>query len=171
MGLAAKTGMKYTRQRVLADLITARGCTFGAELGVWQAATLAPLLKWFPRLYMIGVDHWKRVGAYAQKDMNIAYHEARVALQPFTERVRLIEDDTVAAAAQVPDAALDFVFIDASHDTASVCADIVAWLPKVKPDGMLCGHDSNLETVRAALDEKLPGWLQLPANVWLWLKA
>src|SRR5207253_8367684 len=39
------------------------------------------------------------------------------------------------------DASVDFVFIDAGHDFNSVCNDIRVWLPKVKPGGVLAGHD------------------------------
>ena len=45
------------------------------------------------------------------------------------------------AAADFPDGSLAFVFIDADHSYAAVCADISAWLPKVKPGGVLAGHD------------------------------
>ncbi len=36
---------------------------------------------------------------------------------------------------------LDFVFLDAAHDYASVRDDIAAWWPKIAPGGMLAGHD------------------------------
>jgi predicted O-methyltransferase YrrM len=37
--------------------------------------------------------------------------------------------------------ALDFLFIDGDHDEEAVEADLSAWLPKVKPGGILAMHD------------------------------
>jgi predicted O-methyltransferase YrrM len=39
------------------------------------------------------------------------------------------------------DASCDFVFIDADHSYEAVLRDIDAWWPKVRPGGMLAGHD------------------------------
>ena len=41
------------------------------------------------------------------------------------------------------DDSLDFVFLDASHDYESVKKDIECWFPKVKPGGVIAGHDYN----------------------------
>ena len=36
---------------------------------------------------------------------------------------------------------LDCVFLDGAHDYLSVSRDICHWLPKVRPGGLICGHD------------------------------
>ena len=36
---------------------------------------------------------------------------------------------------------MDFVYIDARHDYESVLEDLNAWFHKVKPGGILAGHD------------------------------
>ena len=65
----------------------------------------------------------------------------------FDQRARLfrniikIKEDSATAAQMFQDSSVDAVYIDAGHDYHSVYTDILAWYPKVKPDGYLCGHD------------------------------
>jgi FkbM family methyltransferase len=42
---------------------------------------------------------------------------------------------------RVPHHSLDFVYLDARHDYASVLEDLEAWFDKVRPGGVLSGHD------------------------------
>jgi hypothetical protein len=65
----------------------------------------------------------------------------------FDQRVRLfsniikIKEDSVAAAQMFQDGTVDAVYIDASHDYHSVYSDILAWYPKIRLGGYICGHD------------------------------
>lgn len=66
------------------------------------------------------------------------------------------------AAARFQDKSLDFVWIDGNHEYDAVKADISAWLPKIKPGGVLAGHDyfksgKASNQVIEAVDEMLPG--------------
>lgn len=63
------------------------------------------------------------------------------------EYVRPVRSTSVEAAASYPDASLDAVFLDGDHSTAAVVADCQAWWPKVKPGGVLMGHDRDWVTV------------------------
>src|ERR1039457_510805 len=49
------------------------------------------------------------------------------------------------------DATFDAVFIDADHSYEAVCADILAWGPKVKVTGLLAGHDYDRPDVKRAV--------------------
>jgi cephalosporin hydroxylase len=57
------------------------------------------------------------------------------------DSVRLIVAGSVEAAALFAPASLDFVFIDGDHEKVAVLADIAAWLPRIRPGGLLAGHD------------------------------
>lgn len=123
----------------------------GAEIGVYQGALSRRLLV-RDDLSLIMVDSW---GVYrdtyaASGDLlahedEIAQHNNRETADVLTrfagDRRRIIQADSVAAAAEVEDASLDFVFIDADHSYEGCRRDIEAWVPKLKPGGLLCGHD------------------------------
>lgn len=77
-------------------------------------------------------------------------------LDRFGDRVTIIiGESTVVASTFRPESA-DRVFLDGAHDYESVVADIRAWLPVVKPDGLLVGHDFEVESLsfeRSHLEE------------------
>jgi hypothetical protein len=74
--------------------------------------------------------------------------EAQVA-----DMIRIHEGDSAQSAEDFADGSLDFVFIDAAHDYASVVKDLAAWFPKLKPDGIFAGHDYPWHEVKRAVDE------------------
>jgi Protein of unknown function DUF115/Methyltransferase domain len=125
----------------------------GAEIGVFTGA-LSRLLLMRPDLSLTMVDHWQTSGAdsdYAQsgdfhatltQKQQDAYFEATLEVTRFAgDRAQMIRASSVEAAQRVPDGSLDFVFIDADHSYAGCKADIQAWLPKLKPNGFISGHD------------------------------
>jgi predicted O-methyltransferase YrrM len=58
-------------------------------------------------------------------------------------------------AAHFANGSVDFVFIDADHSREAVLADIRAWLPKMRPGGVLAGHDYCRDDVSGAVHELL----------------
>jgi len=67
--------------------------------------------------------------------------------------VEIIQSPSLEASNQFPDESLDMVYIDANHSYESVLEDLHAWSKKVRPGGIIAGHDFNLSSVRKAVYE------------------
>lgn len=125
---------------------------------------------------MICVDMWLSLpprdnvpGAetYADRDKEAEYVRfSQFAQKHFPDRVDIMRMDTHSAARFVPDASLDFVFIDADHTYEGCKRDIEDWACKIRPGGILSGHDINWPTVRQAVEERFPQFLIFSDNVW-----
>lgn len=157
----------------LTERVRDNGWVRGAELGVKDGQTLYYLLERCPALFMVGVDLWApqpERGDYGYADWPHETHErqARIRADDFPGRVYLIKGATVEAAREIEDGSLDFVFIDADHSTDAVAADATAWRPKIRPGGMLCGHDVGWPSVQAALQQVCPGY-RLAGHDGIWI--
>jgi cephalosporin hydroxylase len=93
------------------------------------------------------------------------------------DSVRLVVADSVSAASLFAPTSLDFVFIDGDHEKSAVLADIAAWLPKIKPGGLLAGHDyrmtgqPHLRGVTEAVEVQWPDTnLSTPLHPQVWMK-
>lgn len=75
------------------------------------------------------------------------------------EFLNIVQADSVAAASGYVSGSLDLVFLDSSHQYKETCAEIAAWLPKVRPGGVFAGHDFTpaWPGVVRAVGEMLPG--------------
>ena len=75
------------------------------------------------------------------RDSDWLFKDFMRSIEPVSHVVNPVRLPSVTAAQNYREQSLDFVFIDACHEFESVCADIDAWLPKVKKGGILAGHD------------------------------
>jgi hypothetical protein len=124
----------------------------GAEIGVF-AGDLSKRLLMRPNLELLMVDSWEQAvstsayglgdfhGTLTQKQQDEYCELTRLVTQFAGKRATIIRKTSLEAAKDVPDASLDFVFIDADHSYEACRADILAWTPKVKAGGLICGHD------------------------------
>lgn len=119
----------------------------GVEIGVQRGDFSKHLLQYWTgkKLYM--VDSWRHLKGYldmANGDHNIQLDNMAKAFMSVYEadsRATMIREYSVEAANLFADHSLDFVFLDGDHSYVAVKADIEAWSPKIRPEGILCGHD------------------------------
>lgn len=76
--------------------------------------------------------------------------------------IRPHQADSAEAAALFADNSVNFCFIDADHRYAAVVADITAWWPKVRPGGVIGGHDWHIPGVRRAVYDALGSLAENP---------
>lgn len=142
----------------------------GAEIGVF-AGELSRRLLQRQDLTLYLVDSWSAEHAPQYADSGDFHATLSQAKQDYYcqvtrqmvgfagPRAKIVRKDSLEAAKDIPDASLDFVFIDADHSYEGCKADIEAWLPKVKPGGFISGHDyENTDFpkfgVKRAVDER-----------------
>lgn len=145
-------------RRVVRDLLTGlqrpANVLQAVEVGVYKGELSVYLLTSLPQLRLYMVDAWAeipeghpyrrtgdRLAKSTQEEWDAIRREADCKTSFAVSRRRTLSLDSVEAAELLNDASMDLVFIDAAHDYESVKADIAAWWPKVRPSGILCGHD------------------------------
>jgi predicted O-methyltransferase YrrM len=135
-----------------------------AEVGSWMGQSIIVLAQELQNLgkkaTLICVDTFKgeqnqaaHVAAVANAGGSIRHiFEANVKAAQVDDMIRVIEGDSAESAALFS-GKLDGVFIDADHSYNGCKRDVEAWFPKVKTDGIFCGHDYPWHEVKRAVDE------------------
>jgi hypothetical protein len=104
------------------------------------------ILEAWPHTY-IGVDRWAHVKGYDdsanvdQEQQELRYSLCIDIVKKAGQRASVLRLDSVTAAQTFENHSLDVVYIDAEHTFDAVVRDIQAWAPKIRPGGLLCGHD------------------------------
>lgn len=132
-------GSRHSRND-LAAVFTMCGFTSGAEVGVRRGKFSEILLKGVPGLHLYCIDPWNAYSnKYPQAKQDAIYAEAVERLAKY--HATIIRKSSMDALADIPDASLDFVFIDGNHHYDYVAPDIIYWSRKVKSGGIVAVHD------------------------------
>lgn len=136
-----------------------------AEIGVNKGETSQLFRHLFPEATLFLIDPWELSSTYLHSATPISrkqkhYEKAyNLVQEQFKEdpNVTILKMSSLEALAHTPDQ-FDLVFIDANHEYTHVKQDILSWLPKVRPGGILSGHDYAPEIpmfsgVKQAVDE------------------
>ncbi|QDU11420.1 class I SAM-dependent methyltransferase [Gimesia aquarii] len=85
-------------------------------------------------------------------------------------RVKLIPGDSRYAVNLFDNASLDFVFVDACHESQAVLCDIGVWMQKIKPGGIIAGDDYDWDSVKVAVHEKFNEVQSTPTGQVWWTR-
>lgn len=142
-GVDVSTPIVHLRQinrTQVAQMLGELGFKVGAEIRVGEGGYSKVLFDNIPGLKLYGVDSWKNYPGYSElKDPEQTYKDACEGLKPYD--CVFIKKFSMDAVEEFDDNSLDFVFIDGAHDFKNVACDICSWSKKVKPGGIVFGHD------------------------------
>lgn len=135
------------------------------EVGSWQGASAAymavEIINSGKEIKFDCVDTW--LGSIEHQDMDIVkqgelYDRFIENMRPVEGHYRALRMTSVEASKLYEDNSLDFVCLDGSHEYEDVRADILSWLPKLRPGATLGGDDFPWPGVKQAVTELLPGY-------------
>ena len=143
---------KSNRKYFLRHLIEENNFITMAEVGVRDGRTTFYLLNNCPQLTIYGID--LDISKFYNSDVKEKYKDRLVPIQGNSSLV----------VNRVP--SVDLVFIDADHGYIGCSADIREYTPKVKPGGILSGHDIDYPGVNSAVKKYVKKYDVGPNNVW-----
>lgn len=115
----------------------------GAEVGVERAVFSKYICEKNPETTLIGIDPLLAYKGYrehvSQEKLDGFFDEVLERMKD--KKFMFIRKTSLEATEDIGDESLDFVYIDANHSHEHSFADISAWHKKVRPGGIVSGHD------------------------------
>jgi len=140
----------FTRSHLI-GLFYSLGFKKGAEIGVRLGMYSREICAGIPNVKLLCIDPYHPGPDVGWDEQEDRYRMAKELLAPGD--VTMIRKTSLQAAEQdVPKGSLDFVYIDASHKFDDVMQDIIVWADRIRPGGIISGHDYQIEDVRVAVD-------------------
>src|SRR3990167_18165 len=131
----------------LAELFAELGFTKGVELGVDRGEYSEVLCKANPQAMIYSVDTWipsaYEPNTYVNEEQEYFdknFNETRDRLSKY-KNCTIVRKTSEDALKEFADNSLDFVYIDANHDFPNFVFDLHNWLKKIRPGGIISGHD------------------------------
>ncbi len=153
-----------------------QGATW-VEVGSWKGRSLVSTALGLPEgcnLYSID-PHCGNAGSKVQDELGFPMDWVKAHLELAVDLIESFRTDLLVThypstslkmSDKFKDAFLDVVFVDGEHTEKAVTQDIGLWWPKVKPGGILAGHDISHPGVKAALRASLPGFKEGAGSIW-----
>lgn len=123
-----------------------------AEVGVYDGSTTVSYLHYIGKnngkLYAIdwfkgNINAGPGPHQYSPENSNNIYNQfmENIKKTGWSDCVHVLRGRSWEMAKYIPDKSLDICFIDADHRYVNVKRDILAYIPKIKDGGIMCGHD------------------------------
>jgi SAM-dependent methyltransferase len=126
----------------LPEFFKQMGYKVGVEIGVDRGYYSMVLAKAGLKVY--GVDPWRYYSDYPhpgkQKRLDEIYEGAKRRLSKYPDYT-IIRKTSMEAVSDFKNDSIDFVYIDGHHGFKYVAEDIWDWSQKVRPGGVISGHD------------------------------
>jgi SAM-dependent methyltransferase len=132
--------INISRWKEFPKLLSELGYKNGVEVGVWKGHYTKVLCE--AGMSMCGIDIWEGYEGYKdfeQHGLEEAEKSAKNRLKDYD--CTLVKGWSMDVVKKIKDDSLDFVFIDGNHDFRHVTEDIDEWKKKVRPGGIVAGHD------------------------------
>lgn len=118
------------------------GYKVGAEIGVYKGAFSEKLCRVGLKHY--AVDPWKMYSDYlhnkGQDRLDFLHEHTQRVLNPYPT-CTIVRKTSMEALEEFKDNSLDYVYIDSNHKFRYIAEDLAEWYKKVKPRGIISGHD------------------------------
>ena len=117
----------------------------GVEVGVKEGDYSVALLEANPDLHLWSVDPWLVREEYHDRRGQPVFDDyestARRSLGAFGVRSEILKERSAEAHLRFGRRSLDFVYIDGHHNLYNVIHDLHVWSGRVRPGGIVAGHD------------------------------
>lgn len=114
------------------------------EVGVAEGNNTKQMLRASPYSHITLIDSTRSKHILRQMENN---------LRPYQDRYTFHNAESLEIVMQIEDHYFDYIYIDGSHEYEDVVKDIAAWWNKLKPGGVIGGHDYDLPGVKRAVQE------------------
>lgn len=150
------------------------------EVGVWLGRSAAYFLSLCKEenknIQFYCVDLWGGKQDDSNMDSIVASHGGSI-LHQFETNMKdcghenkyiKIVGDSSQSAEKFSNKSLAFCFVDANHHYEHVKKDIMAWIPKMKANSIMAGHDIDRESVQKAVQECFGNnWQKISERCWI----
>ena len=135
-------------------MVAASGAKRVVEVGVWDGF-LSRLLASLPGVKLTIVDPWAAYQYYPEALMN-AVAKSVMSWAKTMPNVEIKRMKSLEAVRLFDDESIDFFHTDGDHSYEQVRDEVAAWLPKIRPGGLITGDNYESEKLASAVNQILP---------------